>query len=504
MELLRNLQRLQRISPTPEVAEALHGLGYTSAHQIATGRESQFLLKAAPALQDLVPGKSGRQVAHAVYQAAQAVRSKTWSLALAAQSTSNGSVISAISAKQQQPDFSQGMPTYERLFGPMIGCDCEDCQSIWGPGAYFVDLMNVVQEYITEPSSDTLQPEFALQMRRPDLWDLLIDCANANTEVGYLEIVNGVLRRNLSTNYLDGNDAVEYLASAGYPMDAPYNLPLEETRLALEQSGTSLAAIYRALHLPAPAEAEAILNLSPEQSSIVTGQNLPSLATLYGFRDADAAVWEALTWQPLFLQRTGMTPKELEEMVYQDLRRQSENVVAFFSDMNAATAGSVSTSTLSGDQTVEFWFYGPEAFAVDGITPISMYTGSGMYTDITFQVVINGSGNIFYYFGPGDPNGTPGDGGDFHLGMGVSILPNQWYHIAFTRDIASQTATGYLNGLQRAKSSRPDGSHPRPPLAPITMGQSYRSRAVRLHQRNACVECGALAIGDPGSDVAAA
>src|SRR6185437_6481303 len=37
--------------------------------------------------------------------------------------------------------YLQQLPGYQQLFGSLSFCDCEECQSIIGPAAYFVDLM---------------------------------------------------------------------------------------------------------------------------------------------------------------------------------------------------------------------------------------------------------------------------------------------------------------------------------------------------------------------------
>lgn len=441
---LRIQQRLQKMYPNAAVAEALHDLGYHSAHQIAMGRESAFVAKAGPKLQGLVAGKSGQQVAKAVYAAAQRVRSHVWSLALAQVPEQ---VATAVGSKLQQPDFEQGLPDYERLFGPMVGCDCADCQSIFGPGAYFVDLMNVVSEYITAPSAATVPAPFVLQYRRPDLWNLLIDCKNATTEVGYLEIVNAVLIANLSSNFLGGADPTEYLASASYPLNAPFNLPLEEVRWALRQLGTSLSAVYAALELPAPATAQAMLDLSPEQYALVTDAvgDMPALTTLYGFHDPAADVETALGNQALFLERTGMEPAGLEAMVYQNLRQSPTTQVVSLNGQGYLDAGKVQSPDLLGNQTVEFWVF-PE-----GSYPPNRANVLGKSYSGELSVTFNTDGTFNYYFGnwtkkcnhtEKSPNPPCYIGTRTEQGIPL----DQWTHVALVRDLGKKEFRSYFNG----------------------------------------------------------
>lgn len=467
--LLQNLriqQRLQKMYPQPEVAARLQELGYHSAHQIAMGRPSEFVAKAGPQLQDLVAGISGATLAQAVYTAAQRVRNRAWSLALA------GPAPTDVSEKLQQPDFQEGLPNYQRLFGPMVACGCEDCESIFSPGAYFVDLMNVVSEYITAPSAATVPAWFALQFRRPDLWNLLIDCQSAHTEVGYLEIVNGVMRQHLSTNFLDGADPIASLASASYPFSAPYNQPLEETSAALAQLGSSLAAIYKALHVAPPAVAQAMLNLSPEQYALVTDPvaSMPSLATLYGFHDSTADVEASLAYQALLLERTGMLPQELEAMIYQDFKQSPPTNVISFNGSGYLNAGGVQSADYIGNQTIEFWIYPMGAYPSNRANPLGKsYSGE-------FSITLNADGSLNCYFGnwTANCNYTGSTSTYMELLTNQSIPLNAWTHVAFVRDLDNLKFSAYFNGQFLNSNTFPADFLPVSTTCPLYIGNGYR------------------------------
>src|SRR5690606_2437437 len=45
-------------------------------------------------------------------------------------------------------DYLRDIPGYQDLFGEMAFCDCEHCQSIYSPAAYFVDLMQFVERCV--------------------------------------------------------------------------------------------------------------------------------------------------------------------------------------------------------------------------------------------------------------------------------------------------------------------------------------------------------------------
>ena len=65
------------------------------------------------------------------------------------------------------------IPSYQDLFGTLDYLECEPCESIFGPAAYFVDLMRLVDQGITDPNKNKIPPFYNLEERRPDLFDLV-------------------------------------------------------------------------------------------------------------------------------------------------------------------------------------------------------------------------------------------------------------------------------------------------------------------------------------------
>src|SRR6476620_3210968 len=77
-------------------------------------------------------------------------------------------------------------PTLSSLFGSMDMCECEHCQSVYGPAAYFVDLL----QFLRKGSSEAFT---TLTKRRPDLIYIDLSCENAETPLPYLDLVNEIL-----------------------------------------------------------------------------------------------------------------------------------------------------------------------------------------------------------------------------------------------------------------------------------------------------------------------
>lgn len=49
-------------------------------------------------------------------------------------------------------DYLKEHPDLAQLLGAQGGCDCEHCQSVLSPAAYFVDLMDLIEERILVPN----------------------------------------------------------------------------------------------------------------------------------------------------------------------------------------------------------------------------------------------------------------------------------------------------------------------------------------------------------------
>ncbi|WP_253299826.1 neuraminidase-like domain-containing protein [Wolbachia endosymbiont of Chironomus riparius] len=144
--------------------------------------------------------------------------------------------------------------------------ECDHCQSVLSPAAYFVKLMETIEKYI---------PKAELKKRRPDLFKLSLDCESTNKTKLYLEIANEIMEKNL------GGNALEKLATAKYPFNLPANFPLISIRAYLEKQGISLADLYKVLEPKADNVAES-LSLSPEEYKVIIDATDPNVQEVYG------------------------------------------------------------------------------------------------------------------------------------------------------------------------------------------------------------------------------
>ncbi len=160
-------------------------------------------------------------------------------------------------------------PTLENLFGSLDYCDCQDCRSILSPAAYLVDLLHYLDQ--PAPAAGRANPQDVLLGRRPDLQYLPLTCANTNTALPYIDLVNETLEyfvgNGLSLDGYQGHDTgdavttAELLASPQYVDDAayatlqdaffppplPFSRPLALLRLHLATLGVALPDAMAAL-----------------------------------------------------------------------------------------------------------------------------------------------------------------------------------------------------------------------------------------------------------------
>jgi len=226
----------------------------------------------------------------------------------------------------QLRDNFQSFPSYQQLFGSLDYLQCDPCQSISSPAAYFVDLMRIVDQYITQPNQGN-QGFSSLSDRRPDLEQIPLTCDNTNDTVPYTQIVNEVLEKKLKNDL--GVDVYEHLAQAKYPHTLPFNLYLEQTQLYLNHLNTNLADIYATIN-PQESDsktwAQAYLGLTPQEFDLLITAPPPDYLTMEYLSDRYGVDVSAnlggLTQKGTFLKQTGLSCQELNELLYQNLSAQ--------------------------------------------------------------------------------------------------------------------------------------------------------------------------------------
>ena len=327
LNTLKSFQRTYAVARSAPLAETLLGTGYHSAVSIAGTSFDAFVADTGFAVAE----------AQAVYTHAQATTGYVTSV--------GGSVIDILKGGfgglnvgnlgPSIEDFLQELDGYEDLFGSLDFCNCEHCQSILGPAAYFVDLMLFIEQHVLDrhfdggDSDDTLN----LKVRRPDLWTLELTCEHTNTLLPTLTVVNEVLENYVATRRgYGGSRAVgtgvdrsaledfvyrQHLADTTSSFEQPFLRPLRELEVYLGHFDCTRGEVATALGAPAPVETRARLGLSLPGYELVTTPNadLGFLESIYDL-DFDVSGTDVDPFDAqMLLGPTGLSRGELGRLV---------------------------------------------------------------------------------------------------------------------------------------------------------------------------------------------
>ena len=120
--------------------------------------------------------------------------------------------------------------TLEDLFQNMDYCSCQDCNSVFSPAAYLVELLEFLD--LTGEPHDKQNPIDVLLGRRPDLQHIQLSCENTNVALPYVDLVNEVLEYYVVNGNLTGftghdmtsaSKTADLLANPQYVQDAAYD-----------------------------------------------------------------------------------------------------------------------------------------------------------------------------------------------------------------------------------------------------------------------------------------
>ncbi|KAI0454544.1 hypothetical protein F5B21DRAFT_524574 [Xylaria acuta] len=105
---------------------------------------------------------------------------------------------------------------YSNIFEEIDAAQCDDCSSILSPCAYFVDLLQRLSTVAVKSTLSTPPPVTKVKTmydqlvaRRPDLVGLKLSCANTNTPIKYIDLVNEVLESFITLTISRNIEAVK-------------------------------------------------------------------------------------------------------------------------------------------------------------------------------------------------------------------------------------------------------------------------------------------------------
>lgn len=272
---LKSHQRIHAVTDNAIPAQELMKAGFHSASEIAVTRAADFAeASGLPTLEATV------YHAKALHRANEAAMH--WFDICGVARDQATTPVRAIPSREQ---FFKPLQGFAALINDQPWCECEKCQSVLSPAAYFVDLMHYIEENILKDSFKGRESHLLhLQKRRPELWDLDLTCKNTNEFVPYLDVVNSVLERYLTDVIPLGSVPALYkhLAEQERSFRQPFHLPPERLEVLLGHFGVTRYEIARTMGAADDIRARARLSLSRKEYDLITQ-----------FRPADAPfLWQ--------------------------------------------------------------------------------------------------------------------------------------------------------------------------------------------------------------------
>jgi hypothetical protein len=385
---LQMLQRVYQVTPSNEAMPVLINLGMTSAYDIMAYSETAFVELFNAKYTEVHKAPPRMDLAGLIYRKARQVSSVTYNLFTIAKQVDSQAPVSAVSgtpdqqakAKDELKEALKVYPTMESLFGSMDFCECDHCRSVLSPAAYFVDLLQFVdpessvwdnflatwkkthnnQDYPhKDANGKAMKPYDVIVERRPDLPHIPLTCENTHTALPYIDIVNEILEYYVAHGKLEEQavhdtgsattdellaepqnvirEAYDKLRETLYPLNLPFDLPIETVRQFADYFDTPLDQVLEAFRagdaLSAPGQPfdrasifTESLGLSPTEAALFTEADpLSKWYELYGFTNAAQATTEAVdpdTGQRVDLnsakalaRRLGVSYKEISQIV---------------------------------------------------------------------------------------------------------------------------------------------------------------------------------------------
>ena len=346
---LKTAQRLFRISPHYATVEALNTAGYRSAQSVYFAGRGPFLAQMTTALGSASLAKMAYARAQMTYATALMAFGR-YNLAL------NGISVAALASQAPDPSTLTNLPDLQALFGSLDYFQCEDCQSVYSPAAYLVDLLQYLSGFGASGVPGITNAQDAILLRRPEIQYVALDCSNTNVTLPYIDLVNEILETAIAppatpVTLIDttgtsaerralpqqiSQKAYVLTARVVFPLSLPFDLAFAQTTAYINALGTTRVAIL-ALFAgspvgPSAAEiAGASLAINPEMQAVITGtdmhqdwqrwglpQNRPSVIDPKngGAYSPNPVDWVAASSKvPVLLNRTGLSLQQLYQLL---------------------------------------------------------------------------------------------------------------------------------------------------------------------------------------------
>ncbi|MEU4643670.1 neuraminidase-like domain-containing protein [Micromonospora sp. NPDC023814] len=224
---LMAVQRVFRLQPTFDAAEALLRRGLDSAQRIYELGEQRFLDQVADTPINAVDARK-------IYRHAETSYATVLALLGEYNTNLNGlapAVVPGLLISDEQRRRIDDLPNLQTLFGSEDYCECAHCQSIYSPAAHFVDMLRFLDLRATGVEANKTCKQVLFE-RRPDLGDVELSCHNTDTPLPYIDLVNEVLEDAVAPS--GSSISIDASVVAAGKISSTLQAALKETRFTVE------------------------------------------------------------------------------------------------------------------------------------------------------------------------------------------------------------------------------------------------------------------------------
>lgn len=310
---------LQKVHPLEEVRTLLMEHGFLTPFHITQIPKSHFLNQAKEGM-----GISERE-AEKIYQKAKKISQKIMHFYINLRVTLGSPYSQALPCTAFQNEGKENLdfyPDYQALFGSLNYVKGEEKDSIFGPGAYFIDLMRITDQFVTKACKE-IPKGYHLEERRPDLEQIRLTGENCEKLIPYLNIVNERLKDAVKT-LLSTENPEQLLCSLKYPFELPMNLDYEKIRFLLKAANTSLYEVYQ---IDSKDSSAAVYEAIGCRKDVLFSYAVPfskeELGEYYGMPTEKLG---ELKQVEIFLNSTGLEKEELFSLFHQNLKEDEKDL----------------------------------------------------------------------------------------------------------------------------------------------------------------------------------
>jgi hypothetical protein len=190
-EELKSVQRVFKLIPNYSKTLALRDQKIHSSQSIVSIGETRFIKEVAPKAG--IEEKEAKEIYH------KAETKHTAAMLMVGDLQDSMSVMDIASfetttlAKKIEA-VSKDFPNLKSLFKLVDTCECEHCRSVYSPAAYLVEILQFLDKRMVVANN----AKSVLFSRRPELGEIDLGCANANTPVKYIDLVCEILEEAIS------------------------------------------------------------------------------------------------------------------------------------------------------------------------------------------------------------------------------------------------------------------------------------------------------------------